>query len=195
MSILFRNSLKWRAFPLEKLCTRRYILTINSSGNYTGCPKTREHLRTSIRRSDFRINAFQMEPNLIKWQKKQSSFLCLLISRSSFSSNWTLVSEPRAIRKMDQQSIVLYLHTKGLAAVTIHHDLVATLSAIHLEHNCDEAILLALNERPFTSIRQLARLTHRSRSAAHRYLIWSLGFQVRHLRWVSHRLSNTQKSN
>jgi hypothetical protein len=86
---------------------------------------------------------------------------------------------------MDQISIVLYLAKKGLSAVAVHDDLVATLSievisySLVIDHirearfgtsnpatpfseidcepdHCDEAILLALNEQPFASIRQLA---------------------------------------
>jgi hypothetical protein len=35
----------------------------------TGCPKTREHLNTGIRLSIFRIRAFQVGPDLAKWQR------------------------------------------------------------------------------------------------------------------------------
>jgi hypothetical protein len=84
---------------------------------------------------------------------------------------------------MDQRSIVLYLARKGLATVAIHDDRVATLgveaisypsvtrhlrearlatsnpgitfSELNIESDdCDEAILLALNEQPFAPIRQ-----------------------------------------
>jgi hypothetical protein len=89
---------------------------------------------------------------------------------------------------MDQQSIVLYLSRKGLSAVTIHGDLVASLGAEAVsypsvtcylreaifsssnlpdrlpppEHQLDDpdrAILLALAGRPFASICELSRLT------------------------------------
>jgi hypothetical protein len=46
----------------------------------------------------------------------------------------------------------------------------------------DNAILLALAEQPFASVRQLARLTNQPRSTVHRQLTQSLGFRVRHLR-------------
>jgi hypothetical protein len=40
-----------------------------------GCPKIREHLRTAICLSNFRISAFQAEPDLIKWQKEILIFM------------------------------------------------------------------------------------------------------------------------
>jgi hypothetical protein len=86
---------------------------------------------------------------------------------------------------MDQQSIVLYLSRKGLSAVVIHDDLVATFGAeavssssvtryLHEvifassnppdplpppEHQLDDsdpAILLALADQPFASIPELS---------------------------------------
>jgi hypothetical protein len=90
---------------------------------------------------------------------------------------------------MDQRSIVFYLTKKELSAIAIHHDLVVTLcpevvsyssvtrylrEVIFVSSNspatipetepqfddCDQAILFALAEQPFASIRELARLTH-----------------------------------
>jgi hypothetical protein len=115
---------------------------------------------------------------------------------------------------------------KGLVAVAIHDDLVATLgtdaisyklsvcnslpsrsetghlqprepySKLNIEpDDCGEAILLALNEQSFSSIRQLARLTHLPRTTVHMRLTQPLGFQIRHLGWVPHRLSEIQQSN
>jgi hypothetical protein len=66
---------------------------------------------------------------------------------------------------------------------------------IRASDDCDQAILLALDEQPFASIRQLARLTHLPRITVHRRLTHSLGFRVGHLRRVAHRLSDAQKSN
>jgi hypothetical protein len=86
---------------------------------------------------------------------------------------------------MDQQLIVLYLSRKRLSAVALHDDLVATLGmeavsyppvtrylreAIFASFNpldpltppehkfddSDQAILLALADQPFTSIRELS---------------------------------------
>jgi hypothetical protein len=111
-----------------------------------------------------------------------------------------------------------------LAAVAIHDDLVATLGleainypslVYHLQpaslaisdpgtafsqfntepDDCDEAILLALNQQLFAPIRQFARITHLRKTMIHRRLTRPLGFHVRHLRWVLHRLSDTQQSN
>jgi hypothetical protein len=130
----------------------------------------------------------------------------------------------RAQNQMDQRSIVLYLARKKLSALDIYTDLVQTLGPDAVSYpsvtrflrdakctlpnppatfsdempgsdDSDEAILLALTEQPFASIRQLSRLTHLSRTTVYRRLTQSLGFHVRHLRWVPHRLSDAQKSN
>jgi hypothetical protein len=90
---------------------------------------------------------------------------------------------------MYQQSIVMYLRLKGLNAVEIHNDLVATLkgeakssrtvayylrkpsfsspkalqpseSPVPILNESNEAIVPALSEEPFASVRQLARRTH-----------------------------------
>jgi hypothetical protein len=123
---------------------------------------------------------------------------------------------------MDQKSICLYFARKGFKAVAIHKELVATLGAEAVNYpsvtgyirdtrlspythpvtfsepdpapdDSNDAILLALVEQPFTSVRQLARLTHRPRSTVHRRLTQSLSFRVRHLRWVPHILSASQQ--
>jgi hypothetical protein len=126
-------------------------------------------------------------------------------------------------KQMDQKPIVIYLAMKELSAVAIHHDLRATLgpeavnylSMIHCLRQAifisskspanipetepqfddsDQAILLALTERPFRSIRELAQMTLLPRTTLHRRLIQSFRFRVRHLRWVLHLLSHSQNS-
>jgi histone-lysine N-methyltransferase SETMAR len=123
---------------------------------------------------------------------------------------------------MDQPTIAIYLERKGLSARAIHQDLVATLgqdavadstvtrylreirfhpstkakASIEIPQvpdDSDEAILAALREAPFASVRQLARLTHISAAKVYRRLTRSLGFTARHLRWVPHSLSDAQK--
>jgi hypothetical protein len=95
----------------------------------------------------------------------------------------------RSIISTDRQSIVMYLSLKGLNAVEIHNDLVTTLkgegkpsssvtyclrkpsfsspkapqpseSPAPILNESEEAILLALSEELFASVRQLARRTH-----------------------------------
>jgi hypothetical protein len=112
---------------------------------------------------------------------------------------------------MDQRSIAVYLDLKGLSARAIHEDLIATLGADavgystvtrylrethfspstdripsdllpEMPEDADEAILSALCEMPFASVRQLARLTHLSATKVDRRLTQSLGFTARHLR-------------
>jgi hypothetical protein len=63
----------------------------------------------------------------------------------------------------------------------------------HQLDDFDQAILLSLADQPFASIRELSRLTHLPRTTVHRRLMRSLGFRVRHLRWVPHFLSRCQK--
>jgi hypothetical protein len=101
---------------------------------------------------------------------------------------------------MDQQSIVFYLSRKGLSAIAIHNDLVATLAAETMsypsvtrylrqtifassnqpgplsppEHqldDSDQAILLALADQPFASIGELSGLVHLPRMTVHRRLV------------------------
>jgi hypothetical protein len=56
----------------------------------------------------------------------------------------------------------------------------------------DQVILAALEDNPFASVRQLSRLTHLPLTTVYRRLTQSLGFVVRHLRWVPHALSDAQ---
>jgi hypothetical protein len=57
----------------------------------------------------------------------------------------------------------------------------------------DQAILIALEESSFASVRQLSRLTHLPSMTFYHCLTQSLGFVARHLRWVPHALSDAQK--
>jgi hypothetical protein len=124
---------------------------------------------------------------------------------------------------MDQCLIVLYLHKKGLSPKEIHEDLVPTLGPdakayrtvaryvhdakctllkvtsppdriSHQPDESDQAILLALEEQPFSSVRELSRATHLSRMTVYHRLTGPLNFRVRHLRWVHHFLSDAQKA-
>jgi hypothetical protein len=62
-----------------------------------------------------------------------------------------------------------------------------------MPNDVDEVSLSTLAETPFASVRQLARLTHRSAVTVYRRLTQSLGFTARHLHWVPDFLSDTQK--
>jgi hypothetical protein len=57
----------------------------------------------------------------------------------------------------------------------------------------DEAILTALAEFPFSSVRELSRRVCLPRSTVHQHLMQSLRFTMRHLRWVPHFLTTEQK--
>jgi hypothetical protein len=111
---------------------------------------------------------------------------------------------------MDQKPIVLYLRMKGMALNAIHDDLVRTLGkdvvasstvtkygrsaqfsgrkevtppeAPDVERSpVDEAILMALGEFPFSSVRELSRRICLPNFTVHRHLTQSLRFTVRHL--------------
>jgi hypothetical protein len=62
----------------------------------------------------------------------------------------------------------------------------------HLDDS-DQAVLAALEDSPFASLHQLSQLTGLHSTTVYRRLIESLGFVVRHLRWVPHALSDAQK--
>jgi DNA-binding IclR family transcriptional regulator len=57
----------------------------------------------------------------------------------------------------------------------------------------DQAILDALEQYPFPSILELARLTCIPTTIIYRYLTQSHGFVVKHLHWVRHTFMPTQK--
>jgi hypothetical protein len=123
---------------------------------------------------------------------------------------------------MDQQLIVMYPGLKGLNAIDIHNDLLATLkgeaksyrtlmyylhepsfsspktphpseSPAPILNESDEVILLALSEEPFASVRQLARRTHFPPSTVYDHLTRKLGFTVRYFHSVPHLLSEADK--
>jgi hypothetical protein len=58
----------------------------------------------------------------------------------------------------------------------------------------DQGILDAFEQQPFSSILELAKLTCIPTTAVYRHLTQSLGFVVKYLRWVSHSLTATQKT-
>jgi hypothetical protein len=60
-------------------------------------------------------------------------------------------------------------------------------------NDSDEAILLALSEKPFASVRQLTCRTHLHLYTVYDYLMNKLGFTVRYLRWAPHLLSEADK--
>jgi hypothetical protein len=57
----------------------------------------------------------------------------------------------------------------------------------------DQAILAALEDSLFPSVRQLSQLTHLRSTIVYRRLTQSLEFVARHLRWVPHALPDAQK--
>jgi hypothetical protein len=123
---------------------------------------------------------------------------------------------------MTQRLIVAYLSLRGISPREIHDDIVATLGRDAMSYSSvtrylreaqlppskpephpadvqrdlddsDQAILSALEDSPFASVRQLSRLTHLPSTTVYRRLTQSLGFVARHLRCVPHALSDAQK--
>jgi hypothetical protein len=58
----------------------------------------------------------------------------------------------------------------------------------------DDAILEALDKQPFSSVRELVKLTCIPTTTVYQHLTKSLGFVLKHLRWVPHTFTNTQKA-
>jgi hypothetical protein len=123
---------------------------------------------------------------------------------------------------MDQKTIVLDLHMKGISLDAIHEDLVRTLGTDPVTSSTvtkyarsakfspkkdqpssdrpvvesslvDDALFAALADYPFSSIRELSRRTCLPRFTVHRHLTHSLRLTIRHLRCVSHLLIAEQK--
>jgi hypothetical protein len=58
----------------------------------------------------------------------------------------------------------------------------------------DQAILDAFEHHPFSSIRELALLSCIPTAIVHRHSTQSLGFVVKHIRWVPHTFTPPQKT-
>jgi hypothetical protein len=144
-------------------------------------------------------------------------------STTSIFTSPDVTTDPfRSVISLGQQSTVMYLGLKGLDAVEIHNNLVSTLKSeansdstgtyyLHkpsfsspkiprpsespapILNESDEAILLALSEDLFPSVRKLARRTYLHSSTVYDYPIHKLGFTVRYLCWVPHLLSEADK--
>jgi hypothetical protein len=120
-------------------------------------------------------------------------------------------------------SILPNVHKKGLSLKAMHDDFVTTLDpdamtyrtvARHVHDakganpkatspqdrisrqfdESDQAILLGLEEQPFSSVRELSRATHLSRMTVYRRLTGWLNCTVRHLRCVTDLLSDAAKA-
>jgi hypothetical protein len=123
---------------------------------------------------------------------------------------------------MDQKAIVLYLHLRGLSLDVIHEDLMCVLEENAVVYSrvtkyvgsekfrpkndgppsqpmivepgpVDQAILTALAEYRFSSVREPSRLTCLPRSTVHRHPTDSLHFRIQYLPWIPHLLNPEQK--
>jgi hypothetical protein len=121
---------------------------------------------------------------------------------------------------MDQPSICLLLAMKRLSAQAMDNELVAVLGPEAIGSSTvtnylrqrhfpstlrktpeesaatviNNAILAALEKRRFSPIREPSQLTCIPRSTVHRHIAQSLGFVVKHLRWVPHSLTAAQRA-
>jgi hypothetical protein len=122
---------------------------------------------------------------------------------------------------MDQRSIRLILVLKGLSARDVYNGFTAGLGADAIVCSTvteylrprqftsipidpppkqpativiDQAMLDSLEQYPFSSIRELVRFICIPTTTVHRHLTQSLSFVVKHLRWVPHTLTPTQKN-
>jgi hypothetical protein len=117
---------------------------------------------------------------------------------------------------MTQRPIVAYLSLKGMSAREIDDDIGATLGPDAMSYSSvtrdlrearfppskpephpsdvqrdlddsGQAILAALEDNPFVSVRRLSRLAHLPSTTVYRSLTQSLGFVARHLRCQRHK--------
>jgi hypothetical protein len=121
---------------------------------------------------------------------------------------------------MDQRSICLFLAIKGLSAREVRIELVAVLGLDVIGSSTitryprqrqfptsspklsdeppttivDDAILEALDKKPFSSVRELAKLTCIPATTVYRHLTKSLGFVLEHLRWLPHSLTGPHQA-
>lgn len=123
---------------------------------------------------------------------------------------------------MDQKSICVFLHKKGLSSEQVHSELVQVLGTEAVAYSTvtkyirsssfkairdesisedsddetnliDDAILQALEDEPFASVRRIASKTYLPKSTVYRHLVSSLQYTVKHLTWIPHTLTNEQK--
>jgi hypothetical protein len=123
---------------------------------------------------------------------------------------------------MDQKAIVLYLHMRGMSLGAIDEDLMRVRGENAVAYSTvtkyvrsekfplkndrppsepisvepgpvDQALFTAFADYPFSSVRELSRLTCFPRSMVHRYLTDSLHFKIQHLRWIPRLLNPEQK--
>jgi hypothetical protein len=121
---------------------------------------------------------------------------------------------------MDQGSICLFLAMKGLSAREVHNAHVAVLGLDAIAYStvtrygqerqfpasssqpCDEpltiivdgAILEALNNKPFSSVRKLAKFPWIPTTTVYQHLTGLLGFVLKHLRYVPQTMTDILKA-
>jgi hypothetical protein len=98
----------------------------------------------------------------------------------------------------DEINKVLGEHMIGYSIVTqnLHLTRFGDIPVKALQISCpsvvNHTILTDLGEVPFSSVRELAKAICFSSTTVYHHLIQSLGFTVRHLRWLPHALIEAQ---
>jgi anti-sigma factor ChrR (cupin superfamily) len=123
---------------------------------------------------------------------------------------------------MDLESITLYLNKKHLSAVAIHAEINSVLREGTIRYSAvirylrkqsfanashpapeepdlgsantiDNAILQALREQPFASLRQIAKRKMIPMSTVRHRLVNKMTYKLKYCKWFPHRLSEAQK--
>jgi DNA-binding transcriptional ArsR family regulator len=178
-----------------------------------------------------RCACFAINPMQLLCRRDWSSKLSCLFQLLFFNTQraWRLFSPPRykngsiKLHYFNGPAVDRDVHQpKGLKAVEIHNNLVATFKGEAMSYSIttyylrkpsfssqktrqfsespapilnesDEAILLALSKGSFVSVRHLARATHLHPSTVYNHLMHKLGFTVQYLCWVPHLVSEPDK--
>jgi hypothetical protein len=101
------------------------------------------------------------------------------------------LEETLGLEAIAYSTVTFYLHTSRFRLPTEMEEGDGEVSPVC---EVDKAILKALADKPFSWVRKSAQHTCLSRTTVDRHLTCSLGFTVRHLRWVPRRLSDSQKT-
>jgi transposase len=111
-------------------------------------------------------------------------------------ANWTELAITHEINRVLGENTISY-STVGkyvrkfvLAAKEADTPILSTSDA---DFSLDDRIALVLSEEPFLSTRQIAHKVMMSKSTVHRHLTQSMRWKLRHLKWVPHTLTESEK--
>jgi hypothetical protein len=102
---------------------------------------------------------------------------------------------------MDQRSICLALAMEGLSSGDVHNEFVVMLSpdavaystiTRYLRQEHCQVSFDAFDKQPFSSLRELAKLTRIPTTLVHQHLTKSLGIVVKHPFWIPRNSTKSQ---